>query len=125
MSIDISHDKAQYVVKCRGAEENRQLFMFSKENERNVPHDDYLGQMETLNHKTLITLVQRKIGVEVSYSTTLRRKHKAVWVLAYTSIRGNVFQLLTMNTRVTKNTRVTMNTKVTRNNNLMFISYVV
>ena len=66
-------------------------FRLSKEKEIKKFHDDYTGQMKIPNPKTLINLVQRKVGVEVSYSTTLRRKYKAVWVLAYTSIRGNVF----------------------------------
>ena len=59
-------------------------FRLSKEKEIKKFHDDYTGQMKIPNPKTLINLVQRKVGVEVSYSTTLRWKYEAVWVLAYT-----------------------------------------
>lgn len=32
----------------------------------------------TPDPRTLMTMVKRKVGVEVSYSTTLRRKHRAI-----------------------------------------------
>ncbi|XP_013615038.1 PREDICTED: uncharacterized protein LOC106321280 [Brassica oleracea var. oleracea] len=43
-----------------------------------IVHKDYLGLYETPTAKTLVGLVERKLGVEVSYTTCLRRKNQAV-----------------------------------------------
>ncbi|XP_056861971.1 uncharacterized protein LOC130509797 [Raphanus sativus] len=43
-----------------------------------IVHKDYLGLYETPTAKILVGLVQRKLGVEVSYTTCLRGKKQAV-----------------------------------------------
>jgi len=49
-----------------------------------VVHSDYPGKYKTPDPKTLIDLVQNKLGVKVSYSTALRGKNKAL-----SDLRGN------------------------------------
>ena len=41
-------------------------------------HKDYPGLYETPTAKTLVGVVERKLGVEVSYTTCLRGKNQAV-----------------------------------------------
>ena len=43
-----------------------------------IVHKDYPGLYETPTAKTLVSLVERKLGVEVSYTTCLRGKNQAV-----------------------------------------------
>ena len=43
-----------------------------------VIKNNFSGHIETPDPRTLMTLVKRKAGVEVSYSTDLRGKHRAV-----------------------------------------------
>ena len=43
-----------------------------------IVHKDYPGLYETPTAKTLVGVVERKLGVEVSYTTCLRGKNQAV-----------------------------------------------
>ena len=61
-----------------------------------VIKNNFPGHMETPDPTTLMTLVKRKSGVEVSYSTALRGQHKAVHDRRGTLEEGykNVFSYL-------------------------------
>ncbi|XP_048605098.1 uncharacterized protein LOC106436306 [Brassica napus] len=86
--VDIQKSNPRvYILKCRGAG----CISVMKKKKRGTPslvasvvHSDYPGKYKTPDPKTLIDLVQNKLGVKVSYSTALRGKNKAL-----SDLRGN------------------------------------